>query len=932
MSRFLAIASKYPVAVLTVVFLLTAIALCGIVDPKTGAVRLEIDPSADRLLTEDHDAREVYDRIRNLFGSDEPLVLALAGAELFRAENLERIVRLTEQLEALPEVHHVLSLATATNIKAEDDLIEIAPFLDEIPRSPAELADLRATVLANPIYGGSLLSKDGQSTALLVYFNRLSDKELIRSGIDRRIRALADQERGDLELWMSGAPHVKSRTSEALQRNFARIVPGIACIIGLMLVAAFRSFRGALLPLSTIAISLAWTLGAMGWFGHSLNLVTTIVPPLIVTLGFAYSMHVVSEYYDAARHAGPGADRRELVAQSIRDVGLPIAITGITTIAGFLSLTVNPLAAIREFGRFAVLGITFTAIVSLTFTPAMLALLPSPKRGVGAHRETPLQRFANRLSDFDFKNRGIIIGVSVAILILMAAATTEVRVSTGYINGWKESSDVRRDYNEINERLGGVNTFYVAFESPVAEAFAEPANLRELRDFQHWLRAQPEIGGATSIVDYAMLINQSLHAGNPDHFAIPATKRLAMQLYLFGASDDLDRLVDSRYQKTNLLVRTRIQDSERLATLITRIEERLKGLPPHIDSNVTGSIVLLNRTVDDIARGQVQSIAIAIGIIYLVLSAMFTSFRIGLVALFPNVLPIAIYFGALGLSGVTLNPATSLIACMALGVAVDDTIHYFARFNRDAKRAAREMPATRSALRVVIRPVTYTTAGLCLGFLVLTTSELRSHAEFGMLAALTLGAAWLIDVTLTPALCASVRIVTLWDVLRLDLGRDPHSTIELFQDLGPRQARVVALMGSLKRYPGGEKLFSEGDDAHDIAVVIDGEVGISFVRDGSRVQMSKIARGKVVGPSAMASGRRTADADALTDIRLLHITAEDMVRLRHRYPRIAAQVYRNLNRVQGQRIATLMDRIGDRWRDPFEFLPIDPSDGDSNRG
>jgi hypothetical protein len=303
------------------------------------------------------------------------------------------------------------------------------------------------------------------------------------------------------------------------------------------------------------------------------------------------------------------------------------------------------------------------------------------------------------------------------------------------------------------------------------------------------------------------------------------------------------------------------------------------------------------------------SISAAFVLIYLVLAAMFTSFRVALLALFPNALPIAVYFGALGLSGITLNPSTSLVGSLALGIAVDDTIHYFARFNAEAKRAADERHGVQAALRALIRPVTFTTVGLVLGFGVLTFSELGSQVQFGLLSAFTIAVAWLVDVTLSPALCSGVRIVTLWDVLRLDLGEAPHREIPLFEDLSLRQTRIFALMSDIRRLKQGERLVTEGDAGNDMFVIVDGQLRAFVERDGSEVELSIMPRGSVVGEVAYFAAKRTANVDANTDALLIRFDSEDLERLRRRYPKIAAAVFRNLNRVQAERLVRTTEKV-----------------------
>ncbi len=212
--------------------------------------------------------------------------------------------------------------------------------------------------------------------------------------------------------------------------------------------------------------------------------------------------------------------------------------------------------------------------------------------------------------------------------------------------------------------------------------------------------------------------------------------------------------------------------------------------------------------------------------IFVILAVLFTSVRVGLIALIPNAIPVLLYFGLMGWFGVRLNVITGLVACIVLGIAVDDTIHYLSRFAACARQHADERLGTVAALRSVGPPITATTVALCLGFLTLTQTNLRTQVHFGALGAATIAIAWLIDVTLTPALSSRLRIINLWDVLTLDLGPEPHRTIPIFRGLRRAQARLVALMMTLRSLPKGERLFRAGAAGDDLYVVIDGELSV----------------------------------------------------------------------------------------------------------
>jgi hypothetical protein len=301
----------------------------------------------------------------------------------------------------------------------------------------------------------------------------------------------------------------------------------------------------------------------------------------------------------------------------------------------------------------------------------------------------------------------------------------------------------------------------------------------------------------------------------------------------------------------------------------------------------------------------VLSVTVATVVIFMLLTVLFTSARAAFIATIPNLVPVAVYFGTLGLLHITLNPTTSLIASIVLGIAVNDTVHFLARFNDDARHQGKEAGAVKSALAAVLRPITLATIALCSGLLLLTTSELHGQAQFGALAAFTLAVAWLADMTLTPALGSRLRIVTLWDLVRLDLGPSPQYTIPLLSGLSLRQARLFALTARLENHPAGTLIIREGAFARDIFVIIDGTVEAWVDREGERKVLSTMTRGSVLGEAGLFGQRRTANADTVTPVRVLRFDSQDLERLRIRYPRVAATVLRNLNRVQAERIARM---------------------------
>jgi predicted RND superfamily exporter protein len=902
--------SRYTGLTLILFFALTAVSLTAIVDPTSGKLRLEIDPSADRLFSENQSAKQFYDRTREIFGSDETLIITLAADNIFTQETLDTIGRLTDRISEISAVHHVVSLSNAVDIRSVEDGLDISPFVTELEDGTAGLSEIRDRVLGNPLYSGSLVSTQGDATALVVYFNDISDREYIHGGVHEQISGIVTEEQGNNEIFMTGSPYFKFAMVGLLVDDLIWTPPIITVILAIVLAFSFRTVIGVIAPLLTVGIGVILTLGTIAALGFSLSMISVLVPPLLMILGLSYSVHVTSEYHQLRRNSD---SRHSIILQTLKHMTLPVMLTGLTTIAGFVALMANPIGAVKEFGIFSAIGVIYISVLSVTFTPALLKALdcnPGKMKAAGsAGKESGFDRFVNRVAQFDLHHQRKIFVFSAVVFLLALVGMSQIHVSTESITNFASDSDVRRGFDVVNEKLGGANHFYIVIEGDHQDTFKGPENLATVKALQNWLEAQPEIGGTVSVADYLMLINQAFHDNDPAFHSIPESKRLITQLLFLSSSEELDRIVDSRFKTTNIVVRSRVINSDKMSALLERIEERLVGFPEHLKPQVTGNPVLISETLTDIIVGQARSVGLALVFVYGILAIMFMSHKIGFVALLPNVLPVAVYFGSLGFFGISLNPSTSLIAPMVLGIAIDDTIHYFSRFNREVRRHADDRKATLLAMKAVGRPVTFTSIGLCLGFLVLMTSELRMQVHVGIMASYALAVAWLSDFLLTPALCASVRFTTLWDALTLDLGETPQESIPLLKGLRTSQARIVALMGKVIRVPAGQRIINDGEQGSEMYVVIEGKLCTSIDGAQGPVSLATHERGDVVGEAGLFNEKRSANVDAAEDSRLLCLTQSNLDRLSRRYPYIATKVLKNLNMVLATRLINTTHRL-----------------------
>jgi predicted RND superfamily exporter protein len=724
---------------------LTIGAAAGIYDPIRGVPRLQIDPSLNEMLPADDPARRFYEELLARFGSDDIVLLSLRSDSLFTPEGLETLVRVTRAVERVEGVHHVEGLANAIRMRPVEGDLEISGFLETMPRSQREADALREDVLSDPLRAGTFVSKDGTATGILVTFERMPEALFLARSLDLEVRDAARVAAPKMSVVLAGTPYIKAEVGRLMTSELTMMVPVVFLLMSVISCAFFRSIRIGIVPIAAVGLGLLWTVGVMGWAGHDLNIVTTLIPPLVLVLGFAYATHVVASFQTSS---GDGRAQRALAR-----VAFPVTFTALTTAAGFISLLANGLEVIRGFGIFSVVSTAATLLAALTLVPLMLS-------GKKVARTTPsptetswLDRQFRRLVEFDIRYATPILVVAAALILASLWAATKIEVNLPVIENFGKDTEIRVAYEEVDRLFGGANQFYVMLRAEEPGAFERPELLREVAKLQEWLVAQPEIGSTTSVVQYLEVLNEALGPEETPTRRIPDSENLIAQLLLFGANEELDVLLDRAHQVITVMVRSTETETREFDRLAKRIDRRLAQLPKEIRGHTTGNAILLTRAANRIARGQALSLLAAGGMIGLLLIGYFKSVRLGLYALLPNMLPVLLYFGLLGATGITLNNSTALMGSIVLGVAVDDTLHLLVEYRRALRKHGDVEAALREALVHVGRAITCTTLAICVGLLVVGFSELRNQAEFGMLGSATLAIAWLVDITVTPALC-----------------------------------------------------------------------------------------------------------------------------------------------------------------------------------
>ncbi len=878
------------------------------------AWQIRIESALDTVLPRGDPAVAYYDEIRATFGSDDVGVVGVLApdgpGDVLAPATLEKVNRITLELGRLPGVERVLSLTNAVDVAA--DVFTPPKLLPKVPPEPGEVAALRAKLAAAPLYRKNLVSEDYKGTAINIFFKPVSD-DVEQARTDEAIMAVLDREQGPESLFFTGAAHIKQQAVELMRRDLYRFTPLALVLVVVTLWLSFRTKRGVLMPLFSVVTALVWTLGIMVLTGHTITLGTFVLPPLLLVVGSSYAIHVMARYYEQT--AGR-TDRIEVVVRAFERVWVPLLISALTTVIGFGSLMVNRIPAIFELGAFAVVGVVCLAITTLLPLHASLAILPVERVRQRAHGGTPvLGRVLARLGKIASLDRKWIIAGAIVVAGVSLVMVRQIQVDSDFLYYFSPRARARIDNETINERIVGSNPFYVVIEG-------QPGRLKRwevlklVKDLQRHLEAQPGITSTVSLVDYLELLESGLNRASGGDLVVddkgelvhpeppkpfwetPANLEPVLKMVSTSPST-FKNVVTSDFAKASILVRTKLSGSRNIEATLAGVRAYIaEHFPKDLPVRLTGTLVLLTGTTSDIVAGQIESLTIALGVIFIVMSAMFLSTRIGLLAILPNVLPIVIFFGVMGQLGILLNLGTSLIAAISLGIAVDSTVHYMARLNLELKGETDQTAAIARALRTVGVPIVYTTAALFFGFLTFALSSFVPIQNFGVLAGITMATSLVANLVLLPAVLGTTKIITLWDLVGVKLGQDPARTIPLFAGLRPSQARVVVLMGEAKKFRAGELVVHTGDPAEEMYVILDGRVEVWAGQGGARRKLAELRRGDVFGEMGFVRrSERTADVVSATDVEVLAVDQRFLDRVQRRYPRIASKVFLNLTRI-----------------------------------
>ena len=747
------------------------------------AARARFDNSFEAYFDTSDEAYVAYNQYRDDFGSDEVAYILYEAPDRihgpFDLEVMQKIAGLTAALEEeVPFVKEVTSLTNVEYLEGVPGGLEIHDLLEEFPESQEAMLAVRDKVLAKPLYVGGLVSSDARQAAIII--------EMDRSSVDPIEEIRLDPEGGDgldnlypqvsfhaIEAILArpayagivfhhvGDVPLNAIYNEIIVGEFETLFAFTFAVIGLLLLASFRSAIGVIGPMVVVCLSIMVSLACVGLLDWRLDLMIIMLPTLLIAVGVADSVHIIAEF--RGYHAELG-DRREAARRTLHLVGPPCLLTSLTTAAGFASMSISPIKSISHFAIYSAVGTLAAFLLTVTLLFVFLSFgwgrpqRPATEAEVlRAKGGRVFQAALAAVANFAVRRRLAIVSVFALLFVLSGLGIARLRVDSNFLHEFSPDEPIRRATEYVDETMGGTYSFVYLFDSGAPEGIKAPEVLREVERLQTAADARSDLVRKTySVVDLLEDINRSFHDEDPAHQVLPETRELIAQyllLYEISGGEEIGDYVSTDFARVSLELRCKAVATSLLAKMADGLETYLAENPIRASQvSVTGVGALWLELQEYITRSQIFGFLLAFSVIAALLCFVFQSLKTGLIAMVPNLSPVVLTLGVMGWLDVPLDYVRLLIASVAIGISVDDTIHHVTRFRREFQRSGCYERALRESMTDVGRALVITSVVLVAGFLVFQLSGLDTMVVFGTLLATTITVALAADFLLMPAL------------------------------------------------------------------------------------------------------------------------------------------------------------------------------------
>ena len=753
--------------------------------PISHVPQIKMDTSTEGFMHDDDPVLIEYNTFREQFGRDERIALAIKSENVFSLDFLTTLKELHKELEtSVPFVDEVTSLYNVRNTRGEGDKLITDDLLEPFPSTQAQLDSIKERAMNSEFYKNLLLSPDGTMTAVLVETDayshegeeELSDEDAFDEGFDDELKEdvpkvfLTDKENANLvakvleiadkyrkqglEIYVAGSPSVNHALKTQMKADMQKFMRLTFLIILISLFVIFRRFSAVFYPLMVIIFSLLTTVGTMAWAGVAFKLPTQIVPSLLLAVSVGATVHVLSIFFD---HFNRHGDKKEALSYTLGHSGLAIAMTSITTAIGVGSFSGSEVAPIADLGRFASLGVMVSLVLTLTLLPALLSITKlKAKEKVTSGK---IDNLMKKLAVIPVRHtKGVLLG-SLALVVVALIAATQIDLSHNPLKWFQPDDQNRLSTEVIDEQMNGSVTIEVVIDTEKENGWVDPVRLEKLNTFSTKLEAYVDeythVGKVVSLATIVKETNRALHENKEEFYTIPEDKNLVSQeLLLFenSGSDDLEDVVDTQFAKARMTIKLPWTDTVQAVQVLDFVKEESTKAFPDDTVRTTGMIPLLINTFANSVHSSVQSYFIAAIAISFMMMLILGSVRIGLLSMIPNLAPIIVGLLLMYVAEIPLDMFTLLIGSIAIGLAVDDTIHFMHNFRRYYLESGDSTKAIEQTFFTTGKALVITTMVLSLGFFAYLAANMISVQNFGLLTASVIIFALLSDLLLAPAL------------------------------------------------------------------------------------------------------------------------------------------------------------------------------------
>ncbi|HHM06267.1 MAG TPA: RND family transporter [Gammaproteobacteria bacterium] len=725
----------------------------------SGARFLDFTTNYRVFFSEDNPQLQAFDELEHTYTKLDNVLIVVTPADgnVFTRANLAALSDLTAQAWQVPYSTRVDSLTNFQHSYAEgDELIVRDLVTDPESLSDTTLADIRRIALQEPLLVNRIISADGSTTGIniTVYMpdeTRAQAMPEIVTFVRGMLEDFSAAHPG-MTTHLTGMVMMDNAFSEASQADMQTLVPASFTVILLSLALLLRGWTGTFVTFWLIIMAVASAMGLAGWLGYTITPPSASAPTIILTLAVANAVHIMVSFRQALKKMPA---KQAAMAESLRLNLQPIFLTCFTTVVGFMSMNFSDVPPFQDLGNIVAMGVGFAFLYSVTFVPALAALLPAPIAPAPAGQGGGMARFGAWV----VARRRTLVWTMAAAIVALTALIPRNELNDLYMQYFDESIPFRAASDYMEQHLSGLYRIDFSLDSGESGGISKPAFLQEVGDFTDWLRTQPEVTHVLTLSDVLKRLNKNLHGDDPAWFRLPADRELAAQyllLYEMSLPYGLDLNDQINVDKSAMRVSINIKTLSVKDTLAfeNRARDWLRAHAPHITPvEGTGPTMMFAHIGLRNIVGMLLGTTVALAFISLVLVIALRSVPIGLVSLVPNLVPAAMAFGLWGLFVGQVGLGLSVVMGVTLGIVVDDTVHFLSKYLRARReRGLTPEDAVRYAFNNVGQALWVTSVVLVAGFLVLALSNFKMNSDMGLLTAITIALALAADFLFLPPL------------------------------------------------------------------------------------------------------------------------------------------------------------------------------------